>query len=78
MKPSDTSPEASKIYFRLLGEMTPSERINLGAALWAVGDALQRAAIRQICPDATDAEINFRISVTRFGPELARKAHQRQ
>jgi hypothetical protein len=23
MKPSDTSPEASKIYFRLLGEMTP-------------------------------------------------------
>jgi hypothetical protein len=75
---SDTSPGAREVYFRRLAEMTPSERVGIGAALWAAGDSLQRAAKRGMCPDADGAEINFRIAVTRFGSELAHKAYRRQ
>ena len=75
---SDTSPRAREVYFRRLAEMTPSERIGIGAALWASGDSLQRAATRRMYPDADDAEINFRIAVTRYGAELAHKAYRRQ
>ena len=78
MTPSDTSPRAWEVYFRRLAEMAPSERIGIAAALWSSGDALQRAATRRMYPDADDAEINFRIAVTRYGAELARKAYRRQ
>ncbi|HEX4770946.1 MAG TPA: hypothetical protein VH351_08965 [Bryobacteraceae bacterium] len=57
--------------------MTPSERISLGASLWVAGDSVQRAAARRDNPLATEAEIAFRIAVTRFGPELARKAYRK-
>lgn len=75
---NDTSPEAREVYFRRLAEMTPSERIDNGASLWAAGDSLQRAAARRMYPKAHKAEITFRIAVTRFGADLARKAYRRQ
>jgi hypothetical protein len=78
MTPSDTSPRASEVYFRRLAEMTPSERLSVGAALWAAGDSLQRAAARRMYPDADDSEINFRVAATRYGLELARRAYGRQ
>ena len=71
----DTSPKAREVYFRRLSEMTPSERLGIGAALWQAGDSLQRAAILRAYPNAGDDEISFRIAVTRFGAELARKAY---
>jgi hypothetical protein len=77
MTPRDTSAEASRAYFRRLAEMTPSERVDIGAALWAAADALQRAAARRTYPGAGDMEITFQIAVTRFGAELARKAYRR-
>ena len=78
MKPSDTSPEASEVYHRLLAEMTPSERLAIGAALWMAGDNVQRASLRRMYPDADDAEITFRIAITRFGADLARQVYGRQ
>ena len=75
---NDTSPGAREVYFRRLAEMTPSERIDIGASLWAAGDSLQRAAARRMYPNADEAEITFRIAVTRFGADLARKAYRRQ
>jgi len=73
----DTSPEARETYFRRLAEMTASERLDIGAALWAAGDSLQHAAARRMYPEADDAEITFRIAVARFGEDLARKAYGR-
>jgi len=73
----DTSPGARKTYFRRLAEMTASERLGIGAALWAAGDSLQQAAVRRMYPEADDAEITFQIAVRRFGAELARKAYGR-
>jgi len=75
---SDISPRAREVYFRRLAEMTPSERIDIGVALFAAGDSLQRAATRHMYPDADDAEINYRLAVTRYGAELARKAYRKQ
>jgi hypothetical protein len=73
----DTSPEASETYFRRLAQMTPSERLGVGVALWRAGDCLQHSATRRMHPAADEAEITFRIAVTRFGAELARKAYGR-
>ncbi len=75
---SDTSTTAREVYFRRLAELTPSQRVGVGAALWAAGDSLQRAAARRMYPDADEAEIVFRIAVTRLGAELARKVYRRQ
>lgn len=74
----DTSPKTRDLYFRRIAEMTPSERLAVGAALWRAGDSLQRSATRRKHPQADNAEITFQIAVTRFGEELARKAYGRQ
>jgi hypothetical protein len=74
---SDTSPAMSEAYYRRLAEMTPSERIDIGVALCTAGDALQRAGLRHLYPDADEAEITYRVAVARFGEELARKAYKR-
>lgn len=75
---SDTSPSAREVYRRRLAEMTPSERINIGVALWEAGHRVQFAGMRHMHPDADDAEIMFRVAVARFDPELARKVYRRQ
>jgi hypothetical protein len=74
---TDTSPAAAEAYFRRLAEMTPEERVNLGMALWKAGDSMQRASLRRDYPDASEDEILFRLAVTRFGEELARRAYRR-
>jgi hypothetical protein len=73
--PGDSSAKAIEVYYRRLAEMTPSERIDIAAALWAAGDSLQRAVARRDHPDASDREITFQIAVKRFGEALARKAY---
>ena len=74
---SDTSEKAFEVYFRRLKAMTASERLELGAALWTAGDSLQRAALWRDDLYADEAEITFRIAVSRFGLELSRKAYGR-
>ena len=74
----DTSPQARDVYFQRLREMTPSERLGVLAALWEAGDSLQRAAVRHKNPEADEAEITFRVAVSRFGLGLARKAYGRR
>jgi hypothetical protein len=74
---SDTSEKAREAYFRRLKGMTASERLGLGAALWIAGDSLQRAALRRENLYAGEAEITFRIAVSRFGLELARRAYRK-
>ncbi|HEX7361751.1 MAG TPA: hypothetical protein VF283_14775 [Bryobacteraceae bacterium] len=73
----DTSEKAREVYFRRLKGMTASERVGLGAALWIAGDRLQRAALRGENTSSDEAEITFRIAVSRFGLELARKAYRK-
>jgi Rv0078B-related antitoxin len=75
---SDTSEKAQGIYFQRLNEMTPSERLSLGVALWEAGYALQRAAVCRKNPNADEAEITFQIAVTRFGLELAQKVYRKK
>lgn len=75
---TDTSQKTRKAYFDRLKEMTPSERLSLGIALWQAGDSVQRAAVRRRDPQADEAEIAFQIAATRFGLELAQKAYRRK
>lgn len=73
----DTSEKAREVYFRRLNEMTPSERLGLGVALWEAADSVQRAAARLKYPDADEDEITFRVAVTRFGSPLAEKVYRK-
>ena len=75
--PSDFSPGAWRRYVRRPAEMKPSERVEIGVALWEAPDSLQRAAAGRMYPDASEEEITYRIAVTRFGETLARKAYRR-
>lgn len=75
---SDTSSKARVAYFRRLREMTPSERLAIGAALWTAGHALQRAAVSRAAPGVDEGDIMFRVAICRFGPELARKVYGRR
>lgn len=77
MAPTDTSAESHRVYARSLAEMTPGQRIRLGIALWQAAESLQRASIRLKNPGADNAEIAFRIAVSRFGPDIARAAWHR-
>ena len=77
MTPSDTSEKASRVYYDRLAAMTPAERISLAAELWSAADSLQRAVLRRDYPEADEQEILFRLAVTRYGEELARKAYRR-
>ena len=74
---TDTSSKAQAVYFARLAAMSPQERLRIGAALWAAGDSLQRAGLRRLYPEADEAEINFRVAVSRFGEELARRVYGR-
>ncbi|HTS29358.1 MAG TPA: hypothetical protein VMH81_25985 [Bryobacteraceae bacterium] len=77
MIPNDTSPKAWEVYWKRLTEMSPAERIDIAVALWSAADDLQRAGTRWTYPDASEEEITFRIAITRFGLELARKVYRR-
>lgn len=72
---SDTSPKAREVYYQRLAEMTPAERIAIGVALCRAADSIQRAGIRRMYPNADEAEVNYRLAVTRFGEELAEKVY---
>lgn len=74
---SDTSPQAHEVYLRRLAEMTPSERLGIGAALWEAADSVQRAAARKKWPDADEVDITVRIAAAKFGSEFAQKAYKR-
>ncbi len=75
---SDTTPAAREVYLRRLAEMTPAERTWIAASLWETANRVQHAVMRQRHPEASEHEIKYRIAVTRFGPELAAKAYQRE
>ncbi|MCZ2155761.1 MAG: hypothetical protein LC114_17990, partial [Bryobacterales bacterium] len=74
----DTSPKAREAYYRRLADMTPAGRLGIGVALWLAGHSLQRSATSRMYPMADEAEITFRIAVTRFGSELAQKVYGRR
>lgn len=77
MELSDTSPKAREVYWQRLAEMTPSERVRVGVGLWEAAHSLQWAAARRKYPEASDAELIYRIAVTRFGPDLAKAVYRR-
>ena len=75
---NDTSAKAREVYFRRLKQMSCSERLALGVALWQAGDSLQRAAMRHKSPLADETEITFQIAVSRFGSEIAHKVYAKR
>ena len=74
---TDTSERTREMYFRRLKEMTPSERLAVGVALCAAGNALQWAAMRRRHPGASEDEITFKIAASQWGTEVAGKVYKK-
>lgn len=75
---NDTSPEAERVYWQRLSELTPAEKVGIAWNLWLTADALQRAGIRHEFPDASEEEVRYVLASRRFGEELARKMFRRE
>lgn len=75
MCPSDTSPEAWRIYLDLVYRMTPEEKLRRTFELSEAVRALARAGMRERYPDATEQEIFLRVARLIVGPDLFRKAY---
>lgn len=69
----DTSQQVQAVYFGRLAEMTPAERVRIGASLWEAAHSLQQSAVRRRIPNATDGEIAFQIAIARLGSNLAHR-----
>lgn len=70
----DTSPEIDRLVFQKYREMSDLESIERVWELneWACERA--RAGLRQQFPGASEREIELRLAVVKYGPELISKA----
>jgi len=67
----DTSPEAERVYYRRLAELTPAQRVQIGLELTGAADDMLRAAIARRFPGASDEEFRYQLVRARYGRELA-------
>ena len=70
---SDTSPEARRVYHRILASLTPAERVSIAMDLTAAADELLRAAVRRRFPLAQEREFTYELLRARYGRALANR-----
>ena len=75
MRPTDTSPEAWKVYIELQRKMTPSEKLQQTLEWSEIIQRFAEAGMRQRYPKADDREIFLRMALTNLGPDLFRKVY---
>jgi hypothetical protein len=70
---SDTSPEAKRVYYRILASMTPAERVAIAMDLSAAADELLRAAVSRRFPLAREEDVTYELLRARYGRDLANR-----
>jgi hypothetical protein len=75
MRPSDTSPEAWKVYIDLYGHVSPGEKIRRAMSMTKTINLLAEAGLRRRFPEAGDREIFLRRAQLVLGQNLFRKAY---
>jgi hypothetical protein len=68
-RPMDTSAEADRVYFELLGRMTPQEKLQRAVDLTLAVQRVAFEGLRLRYPNATDDEIWLRLAARRLGRE---------
>ncbi len=74
---SDTSPDARRVYYRRLAQMSPAERVAIAMDLTAAADELLRAAVHRRLPNAEGQEFDYQLLRARYGGALADKVYRR-
>lgn len=75
MRPSDTSPEAWKVYLDAQRKLTPSERMQQVFEWSEIIRQFHLAGIRQRHPNADEREIFLRATKINLGDDLFRKVY---
>jgi hypothetical protein len=75
MCPSDTSPEAWRVFLDLVRRATPGERMQRALELSDMVRAFAEAGMRQRYPGAGEREIFLRMAQLYLGEELARQVY---
>ena len=73
MRPSDTSPEAWKVWVDLLRKISPEVKLQRAIEYTAMVRQLSEAGIRQAYPGASEREIFLRMAQRQLGRELFQK-----
>jgi hypothetical protein len=70
MRPSDTSPEAWKVYLEIQRRLTPGEKLSRALMLSDSVVSAATAGLRRRFPNASEHEIFLRSARQRLGPDL--------
>jgi hypothetical protein len=75
MRPTDTSPEAWRIFLDGLLQMSPAQKMQRALELSETVRSAAEAGLRQRFPQADDRQIFLRLARLVLGAELARKVY---
>jgi hypothetical protein len=75
MRPSDTSPEAWRVFIGIIREMSPQERFERTLELSEFVRGVCEAGIRTEYAGASDREVFLRLTQRTLGFELFRKVY---
>jgi hypothetical protein len=70
---SDTHPKMEALQIQLLRQASPTRKMNMLAELNASARLLAMTGLRSQFPQASEAELRFKLAVLLLGEELARK-----
>ena len=70
---SDTHPKMEALQIQLLRQASPTRKMNMLAQLNASARLLAMTGLRSQFPQASEAELRFKLAVLLLGEELARK-----
>ena len=72
---SDTHPKMEALQIQLLRQASPTRKMNMLAQLNASARLLAMTGLRSRFPQASEAELRFKLAVLLLGDELARKVY---
>ena len=72
---SDTDPKMEALQIQLWRQASPTRKMNMLAQLNASARLLALAGLRAQYPQASEAELRFKLAGLLFGDELARKVY---
>ncbi len=72
---SDTHPKMEALQIQLWREASPTRKMHMVAQLNAAVRLLAMAGLRERFPEASEAELRYRLAVLYLGEEMARKVY---
>lgn len=72
---SDTHPKMEALQIELLRQASPTRKMHMLAQLNASARMLAMAGLRSRHPQATEAELRYKLAILLLGEEMARKVY---